>query len=137
MTCEVTVQDVETRLNALGFPVQEADAALLGYTLEKAAQYIRNDCNITDIPPALKYALTDLAASDFLLSRKAVTADGGAEGALNFEQAVKSIQEGDTTVTFLTAGEGGATPETRLDALVSRLRADAQEQLLPFRRIKW
>ena len=46
----------------------------------------------------------------------------GEEGAGAFERAVKSVQEGDTTVTFLTREEGGTTPEARLEGLVSQLR---------------
>lgn len=136
MACEVTVQDVQDRLAVLGFPTAEADVPQLSYTLEKAAQYIRNDCNISEVPQALRYALIDLAAADHLLARKAVSA-AGEDAVPGFEQAVKTIQEGDTTVTYMTAGEGGNTPESRLDGFIMQIRGDALAQLLPFRRLTW
>lgn len=136
MAGEVAARDVADRLDALGFPTAEAEAPLLSYTLEKAAQYIRNECNLSQIPQALRYALIDLTAADYLLARKAVPA-AGEDAVPGFEQAVKTIQEGDTTVTYMTAGEGGSTPESRLDRLIAEIRGDALAQLLPFRRLVW
>lgn len=132
------ISDMYDRLTALGFLIGEADTPLLAYTAAKAEQTVRNECNLSQVPEALRYAVVDLAASEFLLSRKAAPAEGGEKpAAWEFGTAVRSVQEGDTTISYLTAGEGGVTQEMRLDTLISRLREDALEQLLPFRRLRW
>ncbi len=40
------------RLAALGYAVQGADEALLGFALDKAVGSIKNDCNLADLPEA-------------------------------------------------------------------------------------
>ena len=49
---------------------------------------------------------------------------------------MKSIQEGDTNITF-ASGEGSLTPEQRLDVLIARLTADRSREILRYRRLVW
>lgn len=131
------LEELAGRLGALGVSLGEADGPGLAGALERAEQRIKNHCNLSRVPEALKWAWIDLAAADYLWARGAAAGEKGEEGDGAFERAVKSVQEGDTTVTFLTREEGGTTPEARMEGLVSQLREGALEQLLPFRRLKW
>jgi hypothetical protein len=50
--------------------------------------------------------------------------------------AVKSIQEGDTSVTFAFCS-GDLTPEKRLDLLISYLKGDESGTLASYRKLQW
>ena len=55
---------------------------------------------------------------------------------VDLEIAVKSVQTGDTNVTF-AIGEGSMTDEQRFDAIVSSLLKTGEGELICFRKIKW
>ena len=55
---------------------------------------------------------------------------------VDLEIAVKSVQTGDTNVTF-AIGEGSMTDEQRFDAIVSSLLNTGEGELICFRKIKW
>ena len=55
---------------------------------------------------------------------------------LDFEAAIKQIQEGDTNTVF-AVGEGSLTPEQRLEVLISRLTRDRTREFIRYRRLVW
>ena len=73
-----------------------------------------------------------MAAGEYLQARKA---KGELEG-FDLEMAIKSLQEGDTAVTF-AIGEGSATPEQRLDALIDHLLNGRMDEVYRYRRLVW
>ncbi len=54
----------------------------------------------------------------------------------DLDAAVKSIQEGDTNITFAIGG-GSQTPEQRLDALIASLCSERLEEVIRYRRLEW
>ena len=122
------------RLAALGYAVQGADEALLGFVLDKAISSIKNDCNLADLPEGLQRIAVEWAAGEFLQAKKAFAPDDLA--GLDLEAAVKQIQAGDTNVVF-AAGEGSQTPEQRLNGLINYLLSYGRSELSCYRRFRW
>jgi len=60
---------------------------------------------------------------------------GQLEG-FDLDAAVKQIQEGDTNITF-AIGEGSATPEQRLNALIDYMLNGRLGEIYRFRRLVW
>jgi len=52
------------------------------------------------------------------------------------DAAVKSIQEGDTNITF-ALGEGSSTPEQRLNSLIDYLINGRIGEIYRYRRLVW
>ncbi len=122
------------RLAALGYAVQGADEALLGFALDKAVGSIKNDCNLADLPEGLQRIAVEWAAGEFLQAKKAFAPDDLA--GLDLEAAGKQIQAGDTNVVF-AAGEGSQTPEQRLNGLINYLLSYGRAELACYRRLRW
>jgi hypothetical protein len=59
-------EDLIQRLASLGYTAQESDSWLLDFSLKKAENYIRNFCNILEVPEGFYQVWTDIAASKFL-----------------------------------------------------------------------
>ena len=60
---------------------------------------------------------------------------GQLEG-FDLDAAVKSIQEGDTNITF-ALGEGSSTPEQRLNSLIDYLINGRIGEIYRYRRLVW
>ena len=54
----------------------------------------------------------------------------------DLDAAVKSIQEGDTNITF-ALGEGSSTPEQRLNSLIDYLINGRIGEIYRYRRVVW
>ena len=70
--------------------------------------------------------------SQFLYYKKN---SGSLEG-FNYDAVIKSIKEGDTTLTY-AVGQGEDTPENRFDAFVKKLELGYDKWITPHRRIRW
>ncbi len=125
---------VKDRLKALGYQVKAADEALIRFAVQKASDTIKNECNLAEIPEGLQWAAVDMAAGEFLLSKKTFAPEDIT--GLDLGTAVKSLQIGDTNTAF-AIGEGSQTAEQRLDCLINRLLSSGREQFSCYRRIKW
>ena len=128
----VTREQVVKRLGQLGYTVTIDDYDQLEFELNKTLNYVQNYCNITDIPTVLDTRIIDRVCSDFLYYKKN---SGSLEG-FNYEDVIKSIKEGDTTITY-AVGQGEDTPENRFDAFVKSLDRGFDKWLCPHRRIRW
>lgn len=127
-------KQLRERLAALGYAVQPADEALLGFALDKAVGSIKNDCNLADLPEGLQRIAVEWAAGEFLQAKKAFAPDDLA--GLDLAVAVRQIQAGDTNVVF-AAGEGSQTPEQRLNGLINYLLSYGRAELACYRRLRW
>jgi len=125
---------LKERLQSLGYAPKESDNALLGFALQKVENTIKNDCNVAAVPEGLRRIAVDMAAGEFLLSKKAFAPDDLA--GLDLDAAVKQIQEGDTTVVF-AAGEGSRTTEQRLDLLINYLLSYGRGEFSCYRKVRW
>lgn len=127
------MEELIGRLSMFGYDATSYDEVVLDYCLQRAEQYIKNYCNINEIPQELHYALIDIAVGEFLKEKKN---SGQLKGFVNLAAAVKSTKEGDTEVTYVT-GEGSMTPEQRVDTLISYLLKSHLTELNNFRRLRW
>ena len=128
----VTREQVIDRLTQLGYTATVEDNATIDFELEKIINYTLNYCNITEIPTIIEPRLIDRVCADFLFYKKN---SGSLEG-FNYEAVVKSIKEGDTTITY-AVGQGEDTPENRFDSFVKQLERGYDKWITPHRRLRW
>jgi hypothetical protein len=123
---------VIARLGQLGYKVTENDYDQIDYELEKTTNYVLNFCNITTIPEILDPRIIDRVCGDFLFYKK----NSGSLDGFDYEAVIKSIKEGDTTITY-AVGQGEDTPENRFDAFVKSLDRGFDKWITPHRRLRW
>ena len=127
----IMLEDVTKRLASFGYEVVEADAWMIGFIIQKVENHIKNQCNTSTIPERLHEIAVDMVVGEFLFGKKSI----GQLAGFDLDAAIKSIQEGDTNVTF-ALGEGSKTPEGRLDALIGFLKR-GEADFASYRCIKW
>lgn len=128
----VVLADVVKRLGQLGYSATEKDYESIEFELNKILNYVQNYCNITTIPEILDPRITDRVCSDFLYYKK----NSGSLDGFNYDTVIKSIKEGDTTLTY-AVGQGEDTPENRFDAFVKSLERGFDKWITPHRRLRW
>lgn len=128
----VVLEDVVNRLKQLGYTATEADYEQIEYELNMVLNYVMNYCNRTDIPEILDPRIIDRTCAYFLYYKKN---SGSLEG-FNYEAVIKSIKEGDTTLTY-AVGQGEDTPENRFDAFVKYMERGFDKWITPYRRLRW
>jgi len=128
----VVREDVIDRLKQLGYTATEDDSAQIDFELTKTINYVMNYCNITVIPEIVDPRIIDRACAYFLYNKKN---SGSLEG-FNYDTVIKSIKEGDTTITY-AVGQGEDTPENRFDAFVKQLERGFDKWITPHRRLRW
>jgi hypothetical protein len=133
------LEDVTLRLLSLGYTVIEADSWMIQFIIGKVQQEIIVQAGVYDadlgvmvVPDGLYWYAVDKATGEFMGEKKSI---GGLTG-FDVSAAVKSIQEGDTSVTF-AFGSGDLTPEKRLDLLISYLKGDESGTLASYRKLQW
>lgn len=109
-----------------------ADDPLLDILLKNVQQRICNKTNQSVIPEGLKGVAVYMAVGEYLNMKKC---SGQLEG-FDLDAAVKSIQEGDTNITF-ALGEGSSTPEQRLNSLIDYLINGRIGEIYRYRRLVW
>lgn len=107
------------RLADMGFEVEENQEDALREALRRAEQTVINYCNCESVPEELCFALLDMAAGEYLLAAALKSGD---------EREIKSISEGDMSVSF---GDDG------VEGIVDELFKRSREEMASFRRIKW
>lgn len=122
------------RLISFGYDFKASDKPLLSFAVQKAENTVKNECNLSEVPEGLLNAAVDMAAGEFLLSKKTFAPED--ISGLDLDAAVKSLQVGDTSTSF-AVGEGSQTAEQRLDCLIDRLLNAGREQFSCYRRIRW
>ena len=128
----VSREQVISRLKMLGYTATVEDNNHLDYELNKTINYVMNYCNITTIPEILNPRIIDRICADFLYYKKN---SGSLEG-FNYDSVIKSIKEGDTTLTY-AVGQGEDTPENRFDSFVKQLERGFDKWITPHRRLRW
>lgn len=128
------LEAVKQRLAAFGYEIKDGDEALLSFSVQKAENTVKNDCNVRSVPEGLFNVAVDMAVGEFLLAKK--TFSPADLAGLDLDTAVKQIQQGDTNTVF-AVGEGSQTAEQRLDSLIGHLLNDGREQFSCYRRIRW
>lgn len=119
-------------LTALGV-AGAADDPLLDMVLTNVQWRIKNLSNLSEIPEGLESLAVSMAVGEYLNMKKKCS--GQLEG-FDLDAAVKSIQEGDTNITF-ALGEGSSTPEQRLNSLIDYLINGRIGEIYRYRRLVW
>lgn len=119
-------------LTALGV-AGAADDPLLDIALNNVQWRIKNLSNLSEIPEELESLAVSMAVGEYLNMKKC---SGQLEGFDLDAAAMKSIQEGDTNITF-ALGEGSSTPEQRLNSLIDYLINGRIGEIYRYRRLVW
>lgn len=126
-------EDVVERLISLGYNLEEGDTLSLQLAINGAEQYIKNFCNITEIPKELSSAAVDIAAGILLKTKQGLGIN--VCESIDFENDnIKQITEGDVSITYNSDNSGSAT--AKYSALLERL-CNRDKELLAFRRLRW
>lgn len=123
---------VLNRLESLGYTIKETDSWMISFSVQKVENTIKNDCNVSSVPDGLYSVATDMICGEFLFAKKQT----GQLEDFNLEAALKSVQAGDTTVTY-AIGDASMTPEQRLNSLISYLMTKGKGEFACYRKIKW
>lgn len=119
------LQRAKVMLESLGIVPNET---ALSFAADKVAEQIKNFCNVVEVPRNLNYAATDMVCGEYLQQMQRL---GKLEG-FDVEAAVKSISEGDVSITFMD----NASAETKLEAFIKTLLSQ-ENNLLACRRLRW
>ena len=125
---------VKERLESFVYILKDGDEAILAFSIQKAENTIKNDCNLPSAPEGLKNIAIDMAIGEFLTAKKTFSPND-IEG-IDLDYAVKQIQEGDTNTVFVT-GEGNLTPEQRLNNFLNYLLTHGRDEFACYRRLRW
>lgn len=126
-------KDVVERLNTLGYNLNEGDIVTLQFAINGTEQYIKNFCNISEIPKELYYVAVDMAAGTLLKTKQSI----GVNVCENIDYSaagVSSIKEGDLTINFST-GDSNSTANL-FSALLKKL-CNRDAELIAFRKLRW
>lgn len=128
----IKTDDIVLRLQQLGYEVDGDDYEQIEFELRKIINYTYNYCNRSDIPEIIFPRLIDRVCSEFLFYKK----NSGSLNGFNYDAVIKSIKEGDTTLTY-AVGQGEDTPENRFDSFVKQLERGYDKWITPNRRLRW
>lgn len=128
----VELEQVVERLEHFGYVADEEDYEHIDFELNKTINYVKNYCNISTIPEILDYRIIDRVCAYFLYYKK----NSGSLNGFNYDVVIKSIKEGDTTITY-AVGQGEDTPENRFDSFVKSLERGFDKWITPYRRLRW
>ena len=129
---DITIANVSARLAQLGYTVTDDDTERLKFETGKIIDYVLNYCNITTIPAILNPRIIDRICGEFLFYKK----NSGQLTTFDYDATIKSIKEGDTTLTY-AVGQEGDTPESRFDSFVKQLERGFDKWLVPHRKLRW
>ncbi len=118
-------------LEGFGYSMKDGDAGLLQFYADRVCEFIKNDCNISDIPDGLAHLAVQRAVGEFLGAKLAF--DAKSLIGIDAGRVVKSVSVGDTSTSF----EVGGTPEERLTAAIGLLKKAGEGELACYRKIRW
>lgn len=119
------LQEAQARLESMGVT---ADEIALSFAASKVVEQIKNYCNVVQIPEGLHFAAIDMICGEYLQQMQRL---GKLEG-FDTEAAVKSISEGDVSITFMD----NVSAEDKLTAYIGSL-LNHEKDLIAYRRLRW
>lgn len=126
------IQDIVTRLSAIGYTTTSGDTELITLLLSDTETDIKNDCNIPDIPEELESVVENRVVGRFL---EAKSVNGSLYDTLNIQFAAKKILEGDTTIEF--AIPDNQTPYSTMQSYIKNMKEYGKRQIAAYRKLKW
>lgn len=131
----VTLDACIARLKQFGYEVSEDDKTTVQFELDKLIAYTVNYCNLASVaqlPDVLALRVVDRVCSEFLFYKK----NTGQLTNFDYSQAAKSIEQGDTKVTF-AVGQEGNTDESRFDKAVDYMQKGYDKWICKYRVMRW
>ena len=125
--CEAVLK----RLESFGYTVEEKDAWVICFVMQKVENHINNACNTTSIPDGLFHVAVDKVCGEFLFVKKQ-TGQLEIEN-LDLTSAIKQISAGDTSVSFAD----DVSDEEKFNQLLNYLITKGEGDFVCYRRIKW
>lgn len=124
-------EDVVIRLQSLGYDINEGDGVTLDNAIRETVEYIKAYCNIKKIPKELYSTAVDMAAGRII--RDKLATGNSVCGSIDFEnEGIKSVTEGDVSVTY--SDSSGKT--SRYENLIDRL-CNKNDVLICYRKVRW
>jgi len=115
------LENIKTRLKEFG--LDDLNEILITSCIARVEEYIKIYCNIAEIPSEIENIEIDLVCAEYI---NTLNMTGQLD---DFVFPVKSITEGDTSITLTSSNNG-------IDGLVSYLNK-GKEVLLCYRKIRW
>lgn len=91
-------------------------------------EYIKNFCNIREIPPELYYTAVDMCCGKIMKDKVAI----GELDIIEPSGEVASITEGDVSISY----RSGTGSSTVLKGVIDKL-CSKDKDLIPFRKMRW
>lgn len=124
------VAGVKARLQQFGYTPLVTDDSMIAYEISKISSTVKRKLNLIVLPEDdMEEVLIDMVCGEFLAVKRSL----GEYTPENVTQVVKSIQEGDTNITF----DNKSTPDARLDGFIGWLSSGHNGALLTYRRVRW
>lgn len=117
------------RLKTLGYEFVHEDSWLMGFVVQKVENYIKSSCNLDEVPEGLFAIEVDMVCGEFLSAKK----QSGQLSEFDFEPVVRSISEGDTSVSYATED----TVSQKFDTLLERMAHPNSDEFARYRRVQW
>lgn len=131
------LKTVKERLKSMGITVSSEpgnpDEYMLQFSIDKVTNHIKTQTNLSTVPVPLHHIAIDMVVGEYLLMKKSMgqlTIEG-----LDFGLVAKTIQDGDTTVTF-AIDKDNLTPEASFNGFINYLRHDAFD-FIAYRVLTW
>lgn len=123
--------DIKERLASIGYKATEGDDVAIEFAIGKVESYIKNECNIAEVPDGLYHVAVDMVCGEILKAKKAT---GQLNiGDLDLTGAITSVKEGDTQVNF----DANSSISNQVDLLIDSLINGAKGELICYRKIRW
>ena len=104
------------------------DDEVIDFMINKTQEYIKNYCNVEKVPLGLKYVAIDMCCGSFLKNKSL----RGDLGGFDIKEAIKSIKEGDITISYNSAASSSELLHLFIDRLINR-----EDMLICYRKMKW
>jgi len=129
---EIDITDVVTKLDMFGYTIQESDSGTLRLAAHSVVRYIKNFCNIKEVPSELYYTAVEMTAGVFLKTKLSIGEK--VNSLIDFDLCnVSSIAEGDVSVSF---GSDKNNSTNRYIAFIDNL-CNKDKELVKFRKLRW
>ena len=117
------------RLDSFGYEAKEDDAFIIGFSVQKVENNIKNICNVTEIPEGLTNTAVDMSCGEIL---DTLHRTGKLDvGSITTSGAIASVSLGDATVSFDNNNSGTLT------AFIETLKDSGRGDFACYRQIKW
>lgn len=125
----ITLDKIKSRLLMLGYTTTETDDPLITYVMQTVEKSVLLSLNILEVTEDIENIVIDKICGEILKTKRGT----GPIIGIDVGTALKSIAEGDTTVTYDVA----SSPEAQFDMLLKWLISGRDSILLHCRRIRW